>query len=359
MAEESEQDKTELATPYKLERARKKGVVARGVDLGFLTGLAALLGYSAIVGPGLGAAMARAARDAWVMGPALTDDPFALLSFAASVSYLVLRPLALLSALIFAVVLLFELVQTGFVFSAEPLAPDFSRLSPSNGFKRVFSLRAFIEILKNIAKFFIYTALAVLIVRLVLRSDIASLSDGRALLAHLSSSGLRMLSVFFLGAILFAVIDQLIVRGTFSKRMRMTRRELRREARDREGDPRLKQRRRQLHREFTKARQSLRNLRNADVVVTNPQHIAVALQYEPRTMLAPKIVAVGTDHLAQRLRRLAFFYNIPTVENRPLAQALYYKASLNSTIPDTCFKAVADVYNFIRARARMQEQSDV
>jgi flagellar biosynthetic protein FlhB len=160
------------------------------------------------------------------------------------------------------------------------------------------------------------------------------------------------MSVFALGAIFFAVLDQIIVRGTFLKRMRMSRRELRREARDREGEPRLRQKRKQLHRELTKSRQSLRSLHKADVLITNPQHIALALHYDPKTMPAPKVVSVGLNHFAQRLKRLAFLYNIPIVENRALAQALYRKAALNGTIPPECFRPVADIYNAIRERKR-------
>jgi flagellar biosynthetic protein FlhB len=137
--------------------------------------------------------------------------------------------------------------------------------------------------------------------------------------------------------------------------MRMSRREVRRELRDREGEPRLKQKRKQMHAEFVRLAQSVRNIRKADVLIVNPQHLAVALQYDPRTMTAPRVVSLGTGHLALRLKRLAFLYGVPTVENRPLAWAIYRKGALNMPIPEPCYRPVADIYNRIRKPAPTQQ----
>jgi flagellar biosynthetic protein FlhB len=135
----------------------------------------------------------------------------------------------------------------------------------------------------------------------------------------------------------------------------MSRREVRREARDREGDPRLKQKRKQLHAEFSKLSQSLRNLKGADVVITNPEHIALALRYDRRTMQAPRVVSMGINYFARYIKQMALLYGIPVFENRPLARALYAQASLNKQIPDHCFQPVADIYNILRARAEAKD----
>jgi flagellar biosynthetic protein FlhB len=134
--------------------------------------------------------------------------------------------------------------------------------------------------------------------------------------------------------------------------MKMSRREIRRETRDREGDPRLKQKRKKLHAEFSKLRQSLHNLRGADVVITNPEHIALALRYDRATMQAPRIVSVGTDRIAQHLKRMALLYGIPVIENRALARALYSRTALNKEIPEQCFTAVAEIYNSLRMNSQ-------
>jgi flagellar biosynthetic protein FlhB len=352
---DSEQDKSEQPTPYKLQRSRQKGVVARGMDLGFLSGLAAVLGYAWIEGPALGHAAARAAHDAVVTGSALGSSDASLLPAMATAFFPVLRPILLLFAAVFVIVLVPEIVQTGFVFSAAPLKPDFSRLNPANGIKRVFSLRLLIETFKNVFKLCVYVTIAFLVIRGLLRSDGGSLVDGPGLENTLLGAGLRLLECFVLAAVLFMALDQIIARGQFLKKMRMNRREIRQEVREREGEPRLKQRRKQLHREFAKASQSMRGLRKADVLITNPEHIAMGLQYQPGVAAAPVVVSAGINQLAQRLKRMAFLYGIPIVENRTLARELYRRSVLDRPIPEHCYRPVADIYNAIRRKARARE----
>jgi flagellar biosynthesis protein FlhB len=349
--EENEQDRSEQATPYKLEKARKKGVVARGGDLGFFAALTMLGAYGWIEGDAFGAHLRRSAHNAFVDGPQLADGQTALISATYALVSVGVAPLLLILVLVFGGVLLAELLQTGVIFSAEPLRFDFSRLNPANGFRRVFSARMLVETLKSILKLAVYTALAVLVIRYEVRTNTLAIEDGPGLARHLFQCGLFLLGAFILAAAFFAVLDQIIARRLFGSKMRMSRRELRREVREREGEPRLKQKRRQLHREFVRTRQSVRNLRKADVLVTNPLHIAVGLKYTPKVMPAPTVVAIGVDHVAQRLRRMALLYSIPVVENRALAHALYQKAPLNKSIPRELYRAVADIYNALRKRA--------
>ncbi|HWA90287.1 MAG TPA: EscU/YscU/HrcU family type III secretion system export apparatus switch protein [Rhizomicrobium sp.] len=357
MAEDNTgQDKSEQPTQHKLQRSREKGVVARGMDLGFLTGLAAILGYGWIMGPTLAQAVSGAERNAFVTGPALTDSGAALLNASVLMVVPAVKPMLLLFAAVFLLVLLFEIVQTGAVFSTEPLKPDFNRLNPANGFKRIFSLRMLIETIKNIFKLIVYTTIAYVVLKGVLRTDIASIADARGVASVMKADALRLLAAFVLGAILFAAVDQVIARGQFLKKMRMDRRELRQEAKEREGEPRMKQKRKQLHREFAKASQSMRGLKGADVMIVNPQHIALALSYRPGESAAPLVVSMGVNQIAQRLKRLAFLYGVPIVENPTLARELYRKSVLGGPIPEHCYKPVADVYNAMRRRARDRDE---
>ena len=348
--DETEQDRSEQPTPFKLKRSREKGVVARGMDLGFMGGLLAFLGFVWIVGAQLALAVADAGRKALVGGFSLADDRAALVSTWSQLFTPVLQQLAFMALLIFVAVLLFEILQTGLVFSSQPLKPDFNRLNPAGNFKRLFSLRMLLETAKNIAKFSVYCAIGYILIMQVLNSDIATVSDGRSLLALFAHIAIRLLGACVLAAMLFAVVDQLIVRHDFLKRMRMSRRELRRELREREGEPRLKQKRKQLHAEFARLAKSMRNLRKADVLITNPVHYAVALQYNARTMWAPHVVSAGANRIAQRLKHLAFVYSIPIVENRALARELYLRCSIDHPIPERLFQPVADVYNTIRRK---------
>jgi flagellar biosynthesis protein FlhB len=348
MSDTTEQDKSEQATPYKLQKARDKGTVARGMDIGYFAALATFAGYMWMSGPNLFALVQTAARRSLAAAPNVLANPNTVLAVTGTALGSVVRPLAFLFATLFIAVLAAEIIQTGMVFSTEPLRPDFSRLSPANGFKRVFSVRMLIEAAKNVAKLFVFVALAYLVVRYAITVIAPSITDGAHLAQSMHRVGLRLLAFFVVGAALFAVVDQLIARRDFGRRMRMSRREVRRELRDREGDPRVRQRRRKLHRDFAKLSQSLRNIRGADVLITNPIHYAVALRYDAQTMTAPRVVSIGSHQFALRLKKLAFVYGLVIVENKPLAKALFYACEINQGVPEEFFRPVADIYLSIR-----------
>ena len=170
----------------------------------------------------------------------------------------------------------------------------------------------------------------------------------------MARTGMRLLIFCLLAGVVFAAIDQFLVRRDFTRKMRMSRRELRRESRDREGEPRMKQRRKQLHAEFVKLSQSMRNVRGADVLITNPTHYAVALRYDGRSMYAPTIVSQGANQFAQRLKQLAFVYGVVIVPAPELARALY-RCELNREIPETHYRRVADIY--LRMRRDREQRS--
>jgi flagellar biosynthetic protein FlhB len=344
MADE-DKDKSEKASSYKLRKAREKGTVARGTDLGLVTSLAAAAGFLWISGDALGGAMSEAISRSLVGGPLLASGAGALLGTIPAIFARSVHLLSLMLGAMFLLVLLFELIQTGVVVSSEPLKPDFARLNPARGLKRVFSLRQLFETGKNIFKLAVYTTVSWLSIRGAFETAAVAGGNGVMLGAMLAKAGFRLIAALLGVALIFAVLDQIIVRWDFAKRMRMSRRDVRREHRDREGDPRLKQKRKALHAEFVKVSQSMRGLRGADVLITNPQHIALALRYDAKVMSAPVVVSMGTNRVAERLKRLAFLYGVTVIENRPLARELLRHAALNRTIPDHCFQPVADIYN--------------
>jgi flagellar biosynthetic protein FlhB len=347
--EETEQDKSETATPFKLDRARRKGSVARGTDLGFLTGLSAFVGYMWITGPSFGSTVSDVMRRAIVSAPELAADPHAVIAATGMLAQALWRPISMMAASILFVVLLFEVIQTGVVFSAEPLKPDFTRLNPAQGLKRLFTLKLLIETAKNLLKMVVYTFVGWMIIRTAIYERSSDAADLAWLMAK---TGFRMLAAFALTAFLFAVLDQIINRRSFSKRMRMSRREVRRESRDREGEPRMKQKRKQMHAEFVRMSTSLRAIRDADVLIVNPRHVAVALRYDAKRMGAPQVISLGTDRFAQRLKRLAFIYGIPVVEDQELARALLKGGALGKQIPEANFRPVAAVYNRLQKQGR-------
>jgi flagellar biosynthetic protein FlhB len=347
---DAEQGKSEPATPYKLKRAREKGNVARGTDIGFLAALAGLALYLWFEGPILGIQIAASARRALTAAPNVLANSDEALILTGQVAGPVIRAVAALSACIFLTVLVLEFIQIGPVFSTEPLRPDFGRLDPSRGFKRVFSIRMALDTAKNVLKLAVYGALAWLVVSYARSVAIPSLTDAQGLAEAMRQMGQRLLAFFVAGATMFAILDQVIARQDFARRMRMSHSDIRREFRDREGDPRVKQRRQKLHREFAKLSQSLRNIRRADVLITNPTHYAVALRYDPGTMVAPKVVGRGSHGFASRMRRLAFVYGVVVIENRELARELHRLCQLDQIIPEKFYRPVADIYISIRSK---------
>lgn len=356
--ENTEQNRTEQPTPFKLKKAREKGSVARSMDLGFLTGSSALLAYLWISGEALRVQISRAAEKALVAAPNVSASGHEILVVTAGVLTSMFRPLAFLCATIFLVVALFEVVQTGVVFTTEALKPDFSRLNPAKGLKRVFSARTLIETIKSLLKLAVYLTLAVVVVQDARAMDGPAAIDAARLAEAMGRTSFRLLMFVVGAALVFALFDQWLVRRQFLKQMRMSRRELRRESRDREGEPRIKQRRRQLHGEFVKMSQSLRDLRGADVLLTNPTHFAVALRYDARTMDAPMVVSLGAHQFAQRLKGLAFSYGVPIVQDQSLARALYRGCQLKQPVPAEYYGPVSKIYLTLRERQRDQPRRD-
>lgn len=342
--EENELDKSETATPFKLNRAREKGTVARGMDLGFFAGLLALLGFAWVAGSTAVVEISRLVARAF-RGAAFVDSgPQALPSLVSTLFSAVAPTILVFAGIIFAVSLLFEFLQVGPVFSVQPLKPDLKRINPVQGLKRIFSWKMLIEALKSVIKLLVYGAIAWLVIAAALGETAYSATDASRLLTAMGDTGFSLLAYIAVAAFFIAMLDQIWSRRDFAKKMRMSRRELRREHRDREGDPRFKQKRREFHKSFLDMAKSLRGVREADIILINPIRFAVALRYDPQSMLAPKLVSRGSGALASRIRELGFIYGV-TIHSAPeLTRALFRTAQLDSEIPEALYQQVADIY---------------
>lgn len=342
--EEADQDKPEEPTAFKLKRAREKGQVARGGDLGFLGGLTAFLAYCWVFGPAHAAAIAHAARRAIIAGATLPPSPHEVLAVTGLMLSTIVVPLLVLGTAVFTTVMILEFAQTGVVFSGQPLKPDFNRLNPAKGLKRIFSVQMLAQTGKNMIKMVVYSGLAYLVIRHALDGIGSTISDGRRLAEAMAAMAFLLLLWAAGSALVFAGLDQFLVRRDFRKKMRMSRRELKREVRDREGEPRMKQRRKQLHGEFAQMSESMRNLKGADVLIVNPDHLAVGLRYDRETMAAPRVVSRGRNLLAERLKAIALVYGVAVIRDPQLARALYREASFDREIPDGLYRDVAAIY---------------
>jgi flagellar biosynthetic protein FlhB len=355
--QEQEQNRNEQATPFKLKEARDRGVVAKSTEMNTVL---VTLAFVALLFSGGPALFARQLRlDAALLShahlPGLSEEVA-----VAWLSGLLIETLWLLAPL-FAVIMvagvLASLLQTGPVFSFVPLKPDFDRINPASGLKRVFSMRLVFEAVKSVLKLALFGAaiyllldgLMPLVGGLVQTDPLAYPRIGlEVVVALLFKLALVMLAV--------ALLDFGYVRWDFAKRMMMSRREMREEHKRREGDPKVRARIRELQREMRKRAKALRKVPEADVLITNPTHLAVALRYRTREMTAPQVLAKGAGELAGRMKLLARRHRVPIVENRALARALFLGAELDAPIPQAAFAEVARLLAWVYALREMRPE---
>ncbi|HUB14834.1 MAG TPA: flagellar biosynthesis protein FlhB [Acetobacteraceae bacterium] len=339
----AQQDRTEAATPRRLQRAREEGRIAVSREVQLFAGLAAVtlvLSWTAgITGHDLTAQLA--AFLAYADAESLAGPEGLRLAWIAAWHGAAPVILATLAAGIAAAML-----QTGFLLHSSTLQPDLSRISPAAGLRRMFSRDHLMEALKSIAK----VALLGFIFWRVLHSDIPALLQSprwtpAVLLTRTLAPTLHMLFVVLALQAAIAAIDLFWVRLRHAQQLRMSKQDIREEQRETEGDPKIKARIKQIRTHRARKRM-LAAVPRATVVVTNPTHYAVALAYDRARNAAPRVVAKGVDSLAARIREVAEANKVPLVANPPLAQALY-RVELDTEIPAEHYQAVAEIIAYV------------
>ena len=347
MAEE-EAEKTEPATPKKKEDARKKGDVAQSREIQSVVILAtALIAMGSFFGAGIVAALGHVAISAWagIANPpgSLADYQTTLLGHAAAPA------LAILPVLLMIMVTgtLSQVLQTGPMISAEALSFKGSRMSPLQGVKRMFSPDRAFDLVKAILKVLVVGAVAWGVIGTELDALIGLADVGLGAGLETVGTLARRLAIAILVVLaLMAVADLLYQRYSYEKKLRMSKREVREEAKQRDGNPMVRSRFRQMQRELSRSRM-ITAVADADVVVTNPTHFAVALVYKHGEMAAPEVLAKGRGHVALRIREAAIAADVPIVENRPLARLLHQTAEVGKQVPENLFQAVAEVLAYV------------
>lgn len=346
MADEAE--KTEAATPKKKEDARKKGQVAQSRDVSTVILLvAATLALGSPLGAHLVSTVHETALVAWggiwIVPDSLADYHAVLLK----VSLVVLTALAPFALLFMVVGMAGNVVQVGWMVSPEAMQPKFEKLNPLSGLKRMVSLDKLYELAKSLLKLIIVVLILVWLLAPSLPDVLTHIGASTVSIALLGGDLLEstiwaVLAVFGV----FAVVDYVWQRYQHEKKLRMTKQEVRDETKQREGDPKVKSRIRQIQREVAQ-RRMFEAIADADVVVVNPTHYAVALQYRPPEQSSPKVLAKGRNHVALRIRARAEELGIPIVENKPIAQLLYRTAKIDREIPEDLYQAVAEVLAYV------------
>jgi flagellar biosynthetic protein FlhB len=339
-------EKTEEPTQKRLEDAQKKGQTFQSREINsfmILFAFALMLAWSA---SGI-MTDAKVNLAQYVQRPDAMPVSVGGLADILSTTVYNIGGIMLLPLLIFVAAALFGgFAQRPLVFSLEPLKPKWEKVSPAKGLKRMFSLRAIMEFLKGLVKISIIGVVAFLSIW-PWRGELLRMTNTElpGLLQFMHSVSLRMLIGALIILFFIAALDYFYQRYEFYKNMRMSRKEIKDEHKQQEGDPIVKQRLRQIRMERAR-RRMMANVPTADVVITNPTHYAVALKYEQEIMQAPAVVAKGTDKVALRIREMAKENDVPIVENKPLARALF-EVDLDETIPLEHYQAVAEIISYV------------
>ncbi len=342
-----DQEKTEQATPKRREEARKKGQVAKSQELASVAILLACLTYFNFDSVRLVKKMMDNLSGFLRSSGTLLINTNNIQSLALEWIYEFFILIAPLLLTVLVAGLLANFVQVGFLFSLEALAPRFSKIDPFKGFQRLFSLKSFTELIKNTMKLCIVGYVAYFTVKGEI-DELPSLMDKSIgdITAYMGLISFKIILRTSWVLVVLAIMDYVYQRWEHERGLKMSRQEIKDEFRQTEGDPLIKARIKRIQREMARKRM-MAKVPKADVVITNPDHIAVALEYDQSRMFAPVVVAKGAGFLAERIRELARQNNVPVIENKPLAQVLYKMVKVEEVIPENLYRAVAEVLAYV------------
>jgi flagellar biosynthetic protein FlhB len=347
MAEESDLEKTEEASPKRLEKAREEGDVPRSRELATVTVLLAA-GFSMLMmGADLAEALKLSMSSGLTLERAYAYDPMILLMKISDNIYSLLIAFSPLALILFVVAIASPALIGGWVFSEKALAPKFSKLNPINGLSNMFSKNSLAELIKSIGKAILVSVVSYVVIvndmESILSLSLMPLSQSIAEVNDLLLfSFLAIVSVL----VFIAAIDVPFQLYQYAEKLKMTKEEVKRESKESDGNPEIKSRIRQQQREMSR-RRMMSEIPNADVVITNPTHYAVAIQYKEGGMKAPVVVAKGADAVALKIREIADEHKILIVESPKLARAIYAHTELEHEIPEALYTAVAEILAYV------------
>ncbi|MCC5892258.1 flagellar biosynthesis protein FlhB [Exiguobacterium sp.] len=340
-------EKTEKATPRKRQDSRKKGQVAKSADLTGAFALFAMFLMLSFLGPFIGKQLFTLTKD--LLGPSylLTDLSNGMAGMLVDLLLrvgLILAPFFIV-AVVFGV--LVNYLQIGPLFSTEAIQPKLERIDPLKGVKRIVSMKAVVEFLKSLFKLLMILTTAVTVLwqnqEKLSRMAVEHVRESIVALASMTIELGLWVSVALLALALFDFFYQ---RFDFEKSIRMSKQDIKDEYKNSEGDPLIKSKIKQQQREMA-MRRMMQEIPNADVVITNPTHFAVVIRYDDQKDFAPLVVAKGVDRVAFHIRDVAKEHEIPIVENKPLARALYAQMEIGEVVDESFYQAIAEVLAFV------------
>lgn len=348
MAENSDSgEKTEEPSEYRLQEFRKKGDVASSKELNSVLILAGSLSVlvlsSVFMYEALGeylewlyALDVKTAYEQKILGQIMTKTLWTAAKCVGPIFF---------SSMVLGI--LAQIVQVGFIFAPEVLEAKLERVNPIDGAKRLFSKKALVEAIKGVFKFSVVLTLTYL----TIKDELLGLSGFlHAELSTAMSFGQMILLKLFFGILtglgVIALLDFFWEKYSYKQKLMMTKEEAKREHKEQDGNPEVKQKIKSIQREMSRKRM-MESIKTADVVITNPTHISIVVKYDMATMVAPAVVAKGADNLAMKIREIAKEHEIPIVENVALARTLYKTVKVNQGIPRSLYKAVAEIIGFV------------
>ncbi len=344
------EDLSEQASPFRLEEQRKKGQVAQSKELVALavamaSGLALFAMAPSMANEVIHFMKEIFSNDLAVKpGDKMQDIAGGQLLKMLKVLGTIGLPIALLG---FVLGIAGHLSQIGFLFTAEPLTPDFNKINPLSGLQRMFSMRNLVETARVVIKGVILCFVAYSILRTAIEhSPELIFRHPTAIFEILGSTGKTLFLTLCGILFVFAGIDLVLQKREYGKQVRVTKQEAKQEAKEQEGDPLIKSRIRSIQRDMARKRM-MQAVKKADVIITNPTHIAIALQYDKDKMVAPRVVAKGADFMAERIKKIASENGVVLVENVPLARAMFKSVKVGQVIPRNLFQAVAEVLAYV------------
>ena len=346
-------EKTEEPTGKKLDDARKKGQVAKSREISMAVELLAFFILLRVYVDTIGLRFENFFGTVYQQIPStikMVDGQVPKSALHAVVSSMLVQTLTIMMPFLIAGVvisLICNILQVGFKVATEPLRPNFGKMNPLQGIQKLFSMQSLFELLKSVAKivlisYVVYSYFKSEKSSIYLLYDM-SLRQGIALMGNLTiNMGIRVAAVYMI----IALVDFIYQKRKFHTDMMMTKQEVKDEMKESEGDPQIKSKQRQRMREASQ-RRMMQELPKADVVITNPTHYAVAIQYDQEKYNAPIVLAKGADYLAKKIKEIAKENDVEIVENKPLARMLYANVEIGAVIPPELYKAVAEVLAFV------------
>ncbi len=347
MSPQSTGEKTEKATPKRKREAREKGQIFKSVEVNTALTLLVLFGVLSIFGPTMVENIKDLLRYFFTMSSPDTFDIASAMKMYGDAMIMFIGIIAPLLIAAFVAGVVTNVIQSGFIFTTKALAPKFDRINPMSGFKRIFSTRTLLDLVKSIIKITILVVVAYNDYQ-VHMDEFKGLM-GQDVAVAIANFVDIIISTSFNLAIAFAIFapfDYMYQRWKYNKDLMMTKQEIKDEYKLTEGNPQIKGRISQKQRQMSRMRM-VQAVKDADVVITNPTHYAVALEYKEGKSTAPVVIAKGKDYLAQKIKEKAKEENVQIVENKPLAQALYFFCEVGDEVPEDMYKAVAEVLAYV------------